>query len=126
MVFEFLSTDQGRARFWAESAIETNGAIDFVFPGGETWRGEVLETVTDRRYQVEYYGGTITTFDLEPDGQGGTELVLTDEGVAAGDAIDVEAGWVSVLMALKAAVDHGVDLRNHRPDRSYREKYADN
>ena len=97
-----------------------------MFPGGETWRGRVLDAVTDLRYQIEYDGGTVTTFTLEPDGDGWTELVLTDEGVVAEDVIDVEAGWVSVLMALKAAVDHGVDLRNHRPDRSYRQKYADN
>ena len=78
---------------------------DSVFPGGETWRGRVHDSVTDLRYQIEYYGGTVTTFTLEPGGDGGTELVLTDEGVAAEDVIDVEAGWVSVLLALKAAAD---------------------
>jgi len=38
----------------------------------------------------------------------------------------VLAGWVSVLMALKAAVDHGVDLRNHDPQRTWDQGYADN
>ena len=39
---------------------------------------------------------------------------------------EMVAGWVSVLMAMKAAVDHGVDLRNHDPARSWSDGYADN
>jgi len=35
-------------------------------------------------------------------------------------------GWVSVLMAMKAAVDFGVDLRNHDPKRSWQQGFADN
>jgi len=36
------------------------------------------------------------------------------------------AGRVSVLLALKAAVDHGVDLRNHDRERTWVQGYADN
>ena len=36
------------------------------------------------------------------------------------------AGWVSVLMAMKAYVDHGVDLRNHNENRVWSNGYADN
>lgn len=36
------------------------------------------------------------------------------------------AGWVSVLLALKAAVDFSVDLRNHDPGRTWDQGYADN
>jgi hypothetical protein len=32
--------------------------------------------------------------------------------------VEVIAGWASVLLALKAAVDFGADLRNHDPQRS--------
>lgn len=35
------------------------------------------------------------------------------------------AGWVSVLMAMKAAVDHGVDPRNHDEERPWVRGYAD-
>ena len=63
---------------------------------------------------------------LEDDGAGGTDLTLTDEGVPEADHAEVLAGWVSVLMALKAAVDFGVDLRNHDPARSWDQGYADN
>ena len=35
------------------------------------------------------------------------------------------AGWVSVLLALKAAVDFAVDLRNRDPDRTWEDGYVD-
>jgi len=124
-VFRFLSTNEGRAAFWAESAVERDGAIHFVFPGGQTWTGNVLENTPPRRYQVVYYGGSITTFELVGDGKGGTDLTLTDRGVPSADRMEVTAGWVSVLLALKAAVDFGVDLRNHDSARSWEQGYAD-
>lgn len=36
------------------------------------------------------------------------------------------AGWVSLLLTMKAAIDHGVDLRNHDPERTWVQGYADN
>jgi uncharacterized protein YndB with AHSA1/START domain len=125
-VFNFLATDAGRARWWAESAIETDGVIHFVFPNGAEWRGRILESKPPHLFRVEYYGGSRTTFELTDDSQGGTDLTLTDEGVPAEDRNEVIAGWVSVLMALKAAVNFGVDLRNHDPQRSWDQGYAEN
>lgn len=125
-VYALLATDDGRARFWAESAAERDGAIDFRFPGGQTWRGRILEQAPPRRFVVEYYGGSRTTFELADDGAGGTDLALTDAGVPAEDRAEVTAGWVSVLMALKAAADFGVDLRNHDPARAWDAGFVDN
>ena len=39
---------------------------------------------------------------------------------------EVTAGWVSVLLAMKAAVDYGVDLRNHDETRTWSSGFADN
>lgn len=121
-----LATNEGRARFWAESAVEQDGAIHFVFPNQAKWRGRILEANPPHRFKVEYYGGSITTFELSPDGSGGTDLTLTDQGVPAADRTEVIAGWVSVLMALKASVDFGIDLRNHDPKRTWDEGSAEN
>lgn len=33
-------------------------------------------------------------------------------------------GWVSLLMSMKAAVDFGVDLRNHDPERAWEQGFA--
>lgn len=125
-VFDALATDAGRARWWAEFAIETDSVIHFVFPNGAEWRGRILESKPPHRFRIEYYGGSLTTFELTADGQGGTELTLTDAGVPTEDRTEVIAGWVSVLMTLKAAVDFGVDLRNHDQQRSWDQGYAEN
>src|SRR5215211_133950 len=110
-VYQILSIDEGRASFWAESAIEQNGIIHFIFPNRAEWKGKILENEPLQKFKVEYYGGSTTTFELSPDGSGGTDLTLTDQGVPQEDRSEVIAGWVSVLMALKANVDFGVDLR---------------
>jgi len=125
-VYELLATDAGRARFWAEEAVERDGAIDFVFPGGLRWRGEILAREPGRLFSVVYYGGSRATFTLADDGAGGTDLTLSDAGVPPADRAEVTAGWVSVLLALKAAADFGVDLRNHDPARTWEQGYAEN
>lgn len=125
-VYRALATDEGRASFWAESAIERDGTIHFVFPNGIRWEGRVLEAVPSSRYAVRYYGGSVATFVLEEDGAGGTDLTLTDTGVASEDRQEVIAGWVSVLLAMKAAVDFGVDLRAHDPERTWDQGYVEN
>jgi uncharacterized protein YndB with AHSA1/START domain len=125
-VFEAIATSDGRARFWAESARRVGDQIEFVFPDGARHRGRVLKEAAPSRFVVEYYGGTTATFVLDDDGAGGTDLTVTDEGVNAEWFAETNAGWVSVLLALKAAVDHGVDLRNHHPDRTWDLGFADN
>lgn len=125
-VYEKLSKDKGRASFWAESAKEQDGVIHFVFPNQAEWKGKILENDPPHRFKVEYYGGSITTFELESDGSGGTDLTLTDQGVPEEDRTEVIAGWVSVLMTLKASMDYGVDLRNHDPKRTWDEGYVEN
>jgi hypothetical protein len=73
-----------------------------------------------------YYGNSVATFELADDRAGGTDLILTDSGVPDEDRSEVIAGWVSVLTALKAAVDFGVDLRNHDPLRTWDDGYVEN
>jgi uncharacterized protein YndB with AHSA1/START domain len=125
-VYRMLSTDEGRAKFWAEEAPERDGVIHFTFPGGFTWEGEVVRAEEPRLFSVRYIGGSTVTFVLEEDGNGGTDLTLTDEGVADDDRSEVIAGWVSVLMSLKAAIDFGVDLRAHDPGRHWGNGFVEN
>jgi uncharacterized protein YndB with AHSA1/START domain len=126
VAYEWVATDQGRARFWAESAVEADGEIHFIFPNGLEWRGQILERDPPRRFRVRYLGDSVTTFEFADDGAGGTDLTLTDVGVPEADRMEVIAGWVSVLLVLKTAVDHGVDLRNHDPQRTWDQGYAEN
>jgi len=58
-------------------------------------------------------------------GPGLTDLLLTQEGVAADEWQEVHAGWLNVPFPLKACVVHGVDLRNHDPSRAWEQGCAD-
>lgn len=123
-VYAALNTDHGRASFWAESAEERDGTIHFRFINGLEVQGPILERRPPHRFSVDYMGGP-ATFDLTPDGAGGTDLLLTHEGVEAADWNETYAGWLNVLFPLKAYVVHGVDLRNHDPRRLWDDGFAD-
>lgn len=125
-VFQLLATAEGRQRFWAESALERDNHVEFVFSNGLTWRGEILACEPDQQFSLRYFDHSITTFVLEAAATGGTDLTLTDRNVPAAHRSEVIAGWVSVLMALKAAADFGIDLRNHDPARTWDQGFVDN
>ena len=125
-VYQALSTDAGRASFWAESAIEHDGVIRFVFPNNLIWDARLLQADPPHVFVLRYFDDSIAAFTLEQDGQGGTDLTLIDSGVPPEDRTEVIAGWVSVLMALKAAVDFGVDLRAHDSQRHWDSGYVEN
>ena len=125
-VYALLATDLGRARFWAERTEEREGAVHFIFPNGYEWAGRILAADPPRRFVIDYIGHSTAAFELAGDGAGGTDLTLTDSGVPPEDHAEVTAGWVSVLLALKAAADFGVDLRGHDPARTWDQGYADN
>lgn len=122
-VFRALATDAGRASFWAETTEGPDG-ISFRFPNGVEHRGRVVESRPPELFAFEYFGG-IATFELEPDGEGGTDLSLTHTGQTGTEWHEVHAGWLNVLFPLKAMLAHGVDLRNHDPERTWDDGYAD-
>lgn len=123
-VFEALDSDQGRASFWAESAVEIDAHVEFRFVTGEICRSRVLERRRPELYAIDYMGGP-AQFELSPDGRGGTDLLLTHQGVSPDEWDEVHAGWLNVLFPLKAWLTYGVDLRNHDPARSWHQGYAD-
>ena len=124
-VYEALATPAGRERYWAEFSPESGDTITFHILDFPPVTGRVLRRDPPRRFVLTYFGAQ-TTFTLTPDGSGGTdlELVATEVDDAIWD--EMLSGWVSVLMAMKAAVDHDVDLRNHDPERSWQRGFADN
>jgi uncharacterized protein YndB with AHSA1/START domain len=123
-VFAALDSDEGRASFWAESAIEADAQIEFRFINGTSWTGKVLERRAPDVLSIDYFGAQ-ARFELTDDGTGGTDLLLTHDGVGPEEWHEVHAGWLNVLFPLKAWIAHGVDLRNHDPERSWDQGYAD-
>lgn len=123
-VYAMLATDEGRAAFWAESAVEEEGVVHFRFVNGLETRGRLLEADPPRRLRLEYFGSTVT-WELAPDGAGGTDLTLTNTDFPPEDRAELLAGWLNVLLPLKAAVDFGVDLRSHDPGRTWEGGFVD-
>ncbi len=124
-VFQFLSKDEGRNKFWAATQSE-NDNVRFTFPNSYVWEGKILESNAPRQISFLYIDNSIVTFTLNSDGKTGTDLYLEDRGVNPNNRIEVIAGWGSILMALKAAVDFDVDLRNHDATRTWDNGYFDN
>ena len=123
-VFDALDSDDGRAGFWADSAVEADDVIGFEFANGMGYRGRIIERVRPSLFSVDYFGST-AHFCLESDGSGGTDLILRNEEVPEADRVEVTSGWLNVLLPLKAYVDHGIDLRNHDPRRTWDQGFVD-
>ena len=122
-VFAALDSAAERARFWAESAEEHDGEIHFIFINGVEHRARVLSKQPPGEWSIEYFGGR-ATFRLSPDGSGGTDVWLTHV-VQDEEYAEVSAGWLNVLLPFKAWVQHGVDLRNHDPARTWDHGFVD-
>ncbi len=123
-VYALIASADGRASFWAEEALEHDGIVHFRFINGVRYRGRVLVSEPPEHWAVDYFGST-AEFMLVPDGDGGTDLTLTNTGVAAADRAEVTAGWLNVLLPLKAYADFGVDIRSHDPLRTWDQGYCD-
>lgn len=122
-VYAALSTEEGRRAFWALEAAERDGAIHFRFPNGWVGQSQILRTEPPKVFEIDYFGAR-TRFEIEPAGEGSNLTVIAD-GVPDHDWDDVHAGWVSVLLLLKASVDFGIDLRNGDPSRSWDAGFVD-
>jgi len=124
-IWELLTTDSGRERFWAEtSRSEGRDRFTLGFSMGVEGECRVIEAAAPSVFAFTYFG-TEVRIELAPDGAGGTDLTLTNSGVPEDEYEDMLPGWLNVLLPLKAAADFGIDVRNHDPARSWRERYVD-
>ncbi len=125
VVFDFLTTPGGIEKFWAEKATIRQGVIHFAFPNGQACEGKILKQVPHREFQLLYFD-SLVEFRLHPTEDGGTDLFLENSQVPKEEHQEVHAGWVSVLLNLKAAVDFRCDLRNHDAKRTWDQGFVGN
>ncbi|WP_298760440.1 SRPBCC domain-containing protein [uncultured Psychroserpens sp.] len=124
-VFQFITTDEGRKLFWAENTIEEEGQIHFEFINGVKEVAKIMEFVPNKKMSLRYFESNVTFF-LEKNKSQGTDLTLLNTKVNEEEYIEIYAGWISVLFALKGAIDFGVDLRNHNPNKTWNQLYIEN
>jgi uncharacterized protein YndB with AHSA1/START domain len=126
-VYAMLATDEGRAQYWPETSVERDGVMTFTFlsePGSFAFK--ILEKSPPSRFVFHYFSETTVTFELASDGAGGTDLTMTETGFPSeSHRQEHYAGWLQVLLCLKAAVDFGIDLRNHDPARTWAQGYCE-
>lgn len=123
-LYSIFNSNEGRASFWAESAIEENGIIHFSFPNGQCYNAVLLNKIPGKQISLLYFD-TVLTINLYPE-QVGAIVEVVNENVPDDEYAEMKAGWVSVLMALKASADHGIDLRNHSAHKNWDTAYVDN
>jgi hypothetical protein len=124
-IFHLLSSNEGRKSFWAESTEEINGQIHFSFPNGQTYIGKILQSIPCTEFSLIYFDTTVT-FQLSTTKNHGTDVTLINENVPANDYDEIKSGWISVLLALKAFADFGIDLRNHSKEKNWDTGFVDN
>ena len=125
VVYDYLASADKRKLYWAESADEHDGVIHYQFLNGVESRGQILEQEPGRVFKVEYFG-SVVVFELSSCEPEGCDMTVACERFEADERWEWVAGWVSWLLTMKAAVDYGIDLRNHDPDRTWSNGFADN
>lgn len=123
--FELWTTDKGRELFWAERSAARDGGFELGFVNGQSLFVKVIEALAPERFVFRYFGGSCVTLLFEAAPGGGCDLHLREEGVPPSEHLENYAGWVSVLLAFKAAADLGVDLRSHDPARTWERRFVD-
>jgi hypothetical protein len=123
-VYERLSSDSGRESFWVESSQDADGQVTLVFPDRSTTILGILSERPPHVLEVDYFN-VHTRLTLQRIGRS-TVLEVTASGIPADDLLELAAGWVSVLLNLKAVVNFGNDLRNHDHVRTWLDGFVDN
>lgn len=125
VVYEFLADADKRKQYWAVSADETDGLIHYRFLNDIETTGRILASEPGRLFTVEYFG-TVTSFELASCDDGGCDMQMSCAQFDQAMRTELIAGWVSWLLTMRAAVDFGVDLRNHDAERTWIKGFADN
>ncbi len=124
-MFDFWATDGGREKFWAERSEFRKDKFNLSFPNGNKIECRILNIIPGIALSFTYFNNSQVSVKLS-DADSGTILHLNEKDIPAENYAENYAGWVSVLMNLKAAADHGIDLRNHDENFIWNKGFIDN
>lgn len=123
-VYAMWTSDAGRMRFWAEESRSEGPAFRLRFPDGTEEVCTICAAEPLKRFTFTYFRSEVE-LSFTPDEDGGTVVELANRRVPEEEYEEALPGWVSVLLAFKAAVDFGIDIRNHDPRRTWGRRYVD-
>lgn len=123
-VFAYLTHDALRQQYWCELSVQDGPNIAMHFSNRQKTMAQVQGVAAPKVFDLRYFDSDVS-FRLEATAVG-TILTVENTGVAVDEWQAVQSGWVSVLLALKAACQFGIDLRNHDPARSWDQGFVDN
>lgn len=124
VVYRYLSMDRLRESFWAEKSNSTGHGFELTFPNGQSTSCRILLAEPYQHLAIEYFNSRVD-FELKPINDG-TELTVVNTNILESEYEDVLAGWVSVLLCLKVAIQFKKDIRNHNPARCWDQGFVDN
>jgi uncharacterized protein YndB with AHSA1/START domain len=129
-VWQALTTPSGITSWWSERAeIEPSdgGLLRLLFPNRRMLDSKVIMCRPPHFLSFVYFGGTRASFEVTSHPAGGSVVTVSDSGFSSQeDYAETLAHWASVLLALKAFLDFGVDLRNHTSAFNWEKGYVDN
>jgi uncharacterized protein YndB with AHSA1/START domain len=129
-VWQALTTPAGITSWWSERAEiqpSDGGLLRLLFPNRRMLDSKVVMCRPMQLMSFVYFGGTRAQFEVNTHPSGGTIVSVTDHGFSSQeDYAETLAHWTSVLLALKAYLDFGVDLRNHTPTFNWEQGFVDN
>ena len=125
LLYGWIATDAGRSRWWVDRSHEADGLVELQLAAGESLFAPIIDRHAPERFVLRWIGGSEARFELRPDGHGGPDLEFALLDVPDERWSREHAGWAARLLALKAASEFGVDLRNHDPQRGFEAGYLD-
>ena len=122
-VFALISSDAGRAAFWAEESRTEGERFLLTFANGAQVDCRVIRLEPPHLISFEYFGGSRIDFRLEANPDGGTDFEVIE--AATDEWQDNYPGWVAWLYCLKGAADHGITLKSGSPSKTWQKGYVD-
>jgi hypothetical protein len=122
-VFAALCDPEQHCRYWCEASERIRNGFRFRFIDGTITKVRLLGQSPPACLILEYFN-SIVTLEVES-GNGGSIVTVNARKVPPAEWDDVNAGWVSVLLAFKLWIERGHDIRSHDPDRTWKHGFVD-
>ena len=116
----FTGKDGGVRR--ADEPAHVGDTYDFQFVHDFRLRGNVLEVSEPQRFKFTFGGSMTVDVEIALQSDGRTRCALTQESIPTEQSerpyshMNCRSCWIYFLMALKARLEHGIELRDLNPD----------